>query len=275
MTGPSDHARTATDAGATPFGPPVDDVAATLQGGVLVLRIVRAAKKNALTAAMFDGLAQLLEQASADTQVAAVIVTGSEGVFTAGADITLFATATPDAMGAPLAFLRALHRLEAPLIAAVDGDAIGVGATLLLHCDFAYAAPTARFVTPFIDLGLCPEGASSLLMPQMIGRGAAKAMLMLGEPLDAEAARAAGLVDAVCAQPLEAALATARRLASKPRSAMRATKRLLKDAQNEAVETVLTREGALFAERIVSPEAQAIFAAFLAKRAATQQEPDA
>lgn len=145
---------------------------------------------------------------------------------------------------------------------------VGVGVTLLLHCDFVYAGPTARFITPFIDLGLCPEGGSSLLLSQRVGPASTRSLLMLGDPLDAPTAAEAGLVDKLGDAPVETAMATARRLAAKPRAAMRATKRLLREAQDEAIEAVLTREATLFAERLQSPEAQAAFAAFLAKRGA-------
>ncbi len=244
----------------------IEGVRITLEDGVLAVLLDRAEKKNALNAPMCEGLTRLLGAASDDERVGAVVVAGAGGVFSAGADISLFAGGLTEATAAPLGVLRALHRSAAPVVASVEGDAIGVGATLLLHCDFVYAAPSARLHTPFIDLALCPEGASSLLMPQRLGRGRANAMLMLGEALDAEAAEAGGLVDAIHAAPLETAMETARRLAAKPRAAMRATKRLLREAQDAAIEATLTREAELFADRLRSSEAQAAFMAFLARK---------
>lgn len=248
----------------------VDGLSRAVENDVLLLRLDRADKKNALNAEMCFGLAAALDAASGDERIGAVVLTAAGDMFSAGADITLFAGDLTQAAAAPLALLRALHRCAAPVVAAVNGDAVGVGVTLLLHCDFVFAAPAARLTTPFIDLGLCPEGGSSLLFPQILGRGRANAMLMLGEPLLAADAATAGLVDGVADAPFDHALGVAARLAAKPRAAMRATKRLMRAAQDEAVEDTLSTEADLFAERLRSPEAQQAFAAFLAGRRAAK-----
>ncbi|MEO1329747.1 MAG: enoyl-CoA hydratase-related protein [Pseudomonadota bacterium] len=239
-----------------------------LSDGVLTVAIDRPEKKNALTQAMYEGLTAALEQAQSDPEVRAVILTGAGGQFTAGNDLADFVGAGPQK--GPAAALALLHRaatLDVPLIAAVEGVAIGIGTTILLHCDIAVASSDARFKTPFIDLGLCPEGASSLLMPRMLGRSASVRFLMLGETVPAEEARAWGLLDALDPDPLARARALAAEIASKPGEAMRATKRLMREAAGGAVVETIDREARAFAERLASPEAQAAFRAFFMKAA--------
>lgn len=240
-----------------------------LSDGVLTVAIDRPEKKNALTQSMYEGLTAAFERAEADLEIGAVLLTGAGGQFTAGNDLADFIGAGPT--HGPAAAMALLHRaatLSVPLVAAVEGVAIGIGTTILLHADVAVAAPDARFKTPFIDLGLCPEGASSLLMPTALGRAATVRFLMLGETVPAEDARAWGLLDALDPEPLTRATAIAKDLAAKPREAMRATKRLIREARGAAVPQTIDREAAAFADRLASPEAQAAFAAFFQKSAA-------
>jgi len=244
-----------------------DGIAAASQGGVLTLRFDRPQKKNALTSAMYARLADLLGAPGPD--IRAVAFLGAPGVFTAGNDIADFVAASGGAGGldtSVLRFLKALAACDLPLVAGVDGPAIGVGTTMLFHCDHVLASPRALFRTPFVDLGLVPEAASSLLAPLLMGHARAFSLLVMGEPLDAEGARSAGLVNRVVPEEaLEAeTLAAAKAIAAKPREAIRLARRLLL-GDRAAVLARIDEEAALFAERLSSPEAQAAFAAFMGK----------
>jgi enoyl-CoA hydratase/carnithine racemase len=247
-----------------------DDVLVERQGEVQVIRLNRPAKKNALTRAMYDTATAALAAAEADGGIAAHLIVGSDGVFCAGNDIQDFAQRATDlgAAGGAAGLIRTLPTLEKPLIAAVDGLAVGIGVTLLFHCDLVYASPTASFRTPFLDLGLVMEAGSSLLAPQIMGHQRAFELLCLGEPYDAEAGYRAGFVNRVIpAAALEAeALKAAARLAAKPRAALIAAKRLMKTGVAGRAHEQIERESALFAELLQSPEAREAFAAFLEKR---------
>lgn len=240
--------------------------------GVMTVTLARPDKKNALTRDMYRAVTAALAEADGDLEIGAVVLAGAGGAFTAGNDLADFMAAggpSPNGEG-PQAAMALLHRLvalEAPLLAAVEGVAIGIGTTLLLHCDAAVAHPEARFKTPFIDLALCPEGGSSLLMPARLGRAATMRFLMLGEEVPAEDARAWGLVDAIDTDPLARAQTLAAALAAKPRAALRATKRLIRAAEGSRVRETIDREAALFAERLGSSEAQAAFRAFFQRAA--------
>jgi enoyl-CoA hydratase/carnithine racemase len=195
---------------------------------------------------------------------------GSGGSFSAGSDVAEFAERArgrADLSGPILDFIRQLALVEKPLIAAVDGLAVGVGTTLLFHCDLVYATSNSTFRTPFLDLGLVPEAGSSLLAPQRMGHARAFEMLALGETFGAERALAAGLVNAIVpAAELEAAaLDAARRLAAKPPEALALCRRLMR-GDTAAVRSRIEEEARIFAERLVSPEAREAFAAFLEKR---------
>lgn len=239
--------------------------------GVLELRFNRPAKKNAITNAMYGALADAIEGAAEDAGTRAILFSAAGDFFTAGNDILDFAAIATGAAepGMPRhvgRFLEACIRAEKPLAAAVQGHAVGVGVTMLFQCDLVYVAEHARLTTPFIDLGLVPENASSLTMPQRMGHARAFAMLGLGEPLLGRDAVAAGLANAALpAAEVEArARAAARALAKKPAESLRLTKKLMRDP-----ETLLARmreESALFAERLQSEEARAAFAAFLLRR---------
>ena len=245
-----------------------DHVQFTRDGRVLHLALARPEKKNALTRAMYAALADALDEASGDAEVRAVVLSGTGGAFTAGNDLFDFMMDPPRDETSPVfRFLHAAVAFPKPLLAAVDGVAIGIGTTILLHCDLAYAAPEARFKMPFTDLGLVPEAASSLLVPRLAGGARASELLLLGETFGAETAREIGLVNGVGADPLAAAMAAARTLAAKPPEAIRQSKALLRAPLRERVERVMREEAELFIARLQSEEAQEAFTAFMEKRA--------
>jgi enoyl-CoA hydratase/carnithine racemase len=246
------------------------EIAVWRDGSVQVLRIARPEKKNALTGAMYRALSDAIESGDADGSIAAHILIGSGGIFTAGNDLGDFlatARGAGDIGTDVLRFIRLLPAIKKPLIAAVDGSAIGIGTTLLFHADLVYATPGATFATPFLDFGLIPEAASSLLMPQRMGYARAFEMLVLGNPMSTNDAVAAGFVNAIVpAEELEAAaLGAARTLAQKPPEALAMARRLMRGdpapilARTEA-------EVAGFRERLASPEAIESFTAFFEKR---------
>lgn len=251
----------------TPMDEPTPDLDVRLDRGVLHLALARPAKKNAITRAMYADLADELERAAASPDVRAVVLSGSGGVFTAGNDLGDFMMDPPSGPDSPVfRFLRAASTFPKPLIAAVEGPAVGIGTTVLLHCDLAYAAPGARFKMPFVDLGLVPEAASSLLLPRAVGPMRAAGWLLFGEAFSAADALAAGLVNEVVEDPTARALDRAHALAAKPPEAVRLTKALLRRATAVAVQETMAVEGAHFAERLASPEAQEAFTAFFEKR---------
>ncbi|OIR09159.1 1,2-epoxyphenylacetyl-CoA isomerase [mine drainage metagenome] len=242
-------------------------VQVTVAGGVQVIRMNRPDKKNALTLEMYGAMADALTAGGADAAVGAQVLTGGAD-FSAGNDLGDFLTLTT-LFGTPLErFLQALASARKPLLAAVSGAAVGIGSTMLLHCDLVLAAETARFQFPFINLGLVPEAASTLLLPRLAGHARAAELLMLGDPFGPEQALAAGLINRVVpAEALEAAaLALAGRLAAKPRQAMAWTKALLKAAPEE-VPARITREAERFVDCLKSAELKEAVAAFREKRA--------
>jgi len=247
-----------------------DEVQIRRVGDVQVVRLNRPEKKNALTRTMYDAVTGALKAAETDAAVAVTVITGTEGVFCAGNDIGDFAKRATD-LGRPggaSSLIQTLPTLEKPLIAAVDGLAIGVGVTMLFHCDLVYASPRASFRTPFLDLGLVMEAGSSLLAPSIMGHQRAFELLCLGEPFDADAGLRAGFVNRVVpAAELEAeAMKAATRLAAKPRAALAAAKRLMKLGVKDRALEQMGREAVLFAELLQSAEAREAFAAFLEKR---------
>ncbi|WP_409560647.1 crotonase/enoyl-CoA hydratase family protein [Hyphomicrobium sp. MC8b] len=253
------------------------EIAIWRDGPVQILRIARPEKKNALTGAMYGTLADAIEAGDADDTIAAHILTGSGGVFTAGNDIGDFLATARGTGGLDenvVRFIRLLPVVKKPLIAAVDGNAIGIGTTLLFHCDLVYAAPDATFATPFLDLGVVPEAASSLLMPARMGYTRAFAMLALGDPLSADDALAAGFVNAIVpASDLEAtALAAAKRLSAKPPEALAVARRLMR-GDPEIILARMDEEVAAFRERLRSPEAVEAFTAFFEKRPPNFRKP--
>jgi enoyl-CoA hydratase/carnithine racemase len=240
------------------------------RNGAQLIRINRPEKKNALTAAMYTRMEAALQEGDASPQVAAHVFLGGPGAFSAGNDIEDFLNCAREAgaLSNPVVgFISRLPLVKKPMIAAVDGLAVGVGTTLLLHCDLVYATPQSSFRTPFLDLGLVPEAGSSLLAPLLMGHQRAFELLVLGEPFTADRALAAGLVNAIHpAVELEGrALAAARRLAMKPPAALAAARALLK-GDPTAISERIAREVAVFAERLQSAEAKEAFTAFLEKR---------
>ncbi|USI71651.1 enoyl-CoA hydratase-related protein [Sphingomonas morindae] len=233
--------------------------------GVLELRLARPEKKNALTGAMYRHLCDGLREAAADPQVAVVLIRAEGEDFCAGNDIGDFLQA--DGAQAALGFVRALALFDKPLVAAVQGRAVGIGTTMLLHCDLIYAAPDARFSTPFVTLGLVPEAAASLLLPARIGATRASAMLLLGEPLAAEAAAGAGLVSALVPGDAlaETARAKAAALAALPRAAVVESRRLMR-GDRAAIEARIEEEARCFRAALSGPDAREAFAAFIEKR---------
>ena len=247
----------------------MDHIVVEDQGAIRTIRMSRPAKKNALTVAMYEAIHQALRGADEDAAIRVVVITGEPGIFTAGNDLADFMQAPPNPEdSAVFRVLESLRVLKKPLIAVVDGMAIGLGTTMLLHCDLVFASTRARFQLPFVNLGLVPEGASSLLLPARVGLQRAAEWLFFGEPFDAEAARQAGLVNAVLSpdELLPHAVERARVLAGKPPEALQATKRLLRQPYTDAVAAAFTREGTEFVARLRSPEAMAAFTAFFTKK---------
>ena len=241
----------------------------TPDGGILELTLNRPEKKNALTGEMYHRLADSLNAADRDDAVRVVLIRGAGDCFCSGNDIGEFLTGRdPDAISPGMMFLEAVSRFEKPLIAAVRGAAVGIGTTLLLHCDLVYAAANATFQVPFVNLGLCPEGGSSFLLPRRIGHQRASEMLLLGEPISARTAMEFGLVNQVCrnAALMDEVFRHARRLAAQPPEAVRLTKRLLKQSQRASISETLRLEGRHFAERLGSVDFQQAAAAFFSRR---------
>jgi enoyl-CoA hydratase/carnithine racemase len=238
--------------------------------GVLLVRIHRPDKKNALTRAMYAALTSALEQAASDPAVGVVVLTGIGDSFTSGNDLTDFLADPPVGQDSPVfRFLAALSQFEKPLIAAVNGMAVGIGVTLLLHCELVYVRAGSALLLPFANLGLCPEAGSSLLLPKLIGYPRAAELLLLGEPFSAEQALAWGLINGIGTDAdatLDLALTKARRLAEQPATAVRLAKALLKRSEAERVRETITLEGRHFMELLRSPEALAALRAFAGRR---------
>ena len=240
-------------------------------GGIRVVRMNRPDKKNALTAAMYDAMAAAIAGTKTDPDIRCVMIAGAPGAFCAGNDLDEFRKAADDGEGLGEPVLRFLHALawcERPLVAAVDGFAVGVGTTMLLHCDYVVASRMARFSTPFVGLGLVPEAASTLLAPRLMGPRRAFAMLVMGEPFDSEQALSVGLVNVVAdsAEVETQALAAARKISSLPPEAVLASRRMIRGEPGELAARI-DMEADFFRERLQSPEAQAAFAAFFARKA--------
>lgn len=236
------------------------------EGAVLTLTIDRQDRRNALDTATYAALSEQIALASGDPSVSAVILTGAGEHFTAGNDLRDFQAERGAGDSAGLTFLRALTTADVPVIAAVDGYAIGIGVTLLQHCDFVHIGEGATLRMPFVALGLCPEGASSLLMPRLAGRRAAE-WLLQGKAFSARDAHEAGLATSVTAkgQALAAAQATAADLARQPPAALRLTKAMMKRADRQAIQETLDYEAQQFRARLQTEEAQAAFAKFFKK----------
>ena len=236
---------------------------------VMSIEIARTDKKNALTQDMYRAMSQALTAADADAQVRAILIHGARDCFTAGNDLKDFLDRDPHAgPAASFAFISGLPKVAKPLIAAVGGAAVGVGTTMLLHCDLVYAAPGARFQMPFVPLGLVPEAASSLLLPMIAGYQRAAELLMLGQPFGADKALAAGFVTEIVPEDklLDHARAAAAAVAALPPASVRLTKQLMKRQLRDAIAAQMQEEGRVFAERLQSGEAKEAMNAFFEKR---------
>jgi enoyl-CoA hydratase/carnithine racemase len=239
------------------------------RGAVLAIAFHRPEKKNALTAGMYAAMAQAVAAAEADAGVRVVLFHGAPDVFTSGNDIEDFLERPPTGENPPVfRFLQAVSHAAKPIVAAVNGPAVGLGTTLLLHCELVYAGDNARFVMPFTSLGLVPEFASSYLLPLVAGYPRAAEWLLLGEPFGPAEALAAGLVTRVvpAAQTLDVAWQAAERLAALPEKSVRLTKELLKSAHREQIDRQLATEGRHFLEMLGEPAARAALAAFMQRR---------
>jgi enoyl-CoA hydratase/carnithine racemase len=239
-------------------------------GPVRTVRMNRPEKKNALTMAMYDAMAAAIEDAGTNAALRCLLIAGSPAAFCAGNDIGDFlaAAGAGGALGAPiLRFLHALARCEKPLVAAVQGNAVGVGTTMLMHCDHVVASAEARFSTPFVGLGLVPEAASSLIAPRLMGQARAFSLLVMGRPLNAAEAKAAGLVNTVAAaDAVEAeAMKSAREIAALPPQGVLLSRRLMRGAPDEIVARI-DAEAELFKTRLQSAEARAAFEAFMMRK---------
>ncbi len=236
--------------------------------GVHTIEIARPEKKNALTHEMYQAIADALTAAQADTAVRSVLITGQPGIFCSGNDVEDFAHRPPSDESPSLAFMRALTGCDKPALAAVTGDAIGIGVTMLLHCDFVFVSDEARLSMPFVSLGLVPEFGSSWIVPQVVGHVRAAERLLLGTPFTGAEAVEMGLANAVL--PAGEVALHARRVAERfnvlPPGAVRETKKLLRRARETVLPETIATEAKVFRERLKSPEAREAFAAFLEKR---------
>jgi len=236
---------------------------------VATIEIARPEKKNAITVDMYAAMAAALRAAEADGAVRAVLITGQPGIFTSGNDLEDFMQRPKQGMDSPVfQFMKALSSCEKPVVAAVTGAAIGIGTTMLLHCDLVYVSDEARLAMPFTSLGLVPEFASSLILPQLLGHVRAAEKLLLGDPFSAPEAVEIGIANAVL--PAGEVVNHARRMAERfnalPPAAVRESKKLMKRAGADKVLETIAVEGGVFSDRLTSPEAREAFSAFFQKR---------
>lgn len=247
----------------------MDHVKTATLNGVCTIEIARPEKKNALTMAMYQAMADAINAAQLDPAVRALLITGQPGIFTSGNDLEDFMQRPPQGADSPVfRFMQALVAFEKPVVAAVTGAAVGIGTTLLLHCDFVYVSDEARLAMPFVSLGLVPEYASSLILPQLMGHVRAAEKLLLGEPFTGATAVECGIANAVL--PATEVVNHARRIAERfnglPPGAVRDTKRLMRASNKAAISQTIATEGEIFGARLRSPEAMEAFQAFFQKR---------
>ena len=238
-------------------------------GALVSITLARPERRNAITVSMYEALADAVERAAGDTSVRAILFTGEGQDFAAGNDLADFLEPRPEGQEIPVwRFLRALAQCETPLVAAVHGNCVGIGTTMLLHCDLVVAEEGTRFSLPFVDLGLVPEAGSSLLLPRLAGRRRAARYLLLGDAFGVEEAVSMGLVShrAPAGTLLQGVDAVVKALLSKPPEALRQTQRLLRHGAREELLERMELEGRTFAERLQSPEVKEAIAAFFEKR---------
>ncbi len=250
------------------------DIVTTKADGILTIEFNRPERKNAITAVMYQAMADALRDAETDDAVRAILITGKPEIFTAGNDLDDFMKNSRPVEGVPaearpvFQFMRALSGSTKPVVAAVSGAAVGIGTTLLMHCDLVYAADNAKFSMPFAQLGLCPEFASSLLLPQLAGYPRAAEKLLLGEAFLAQEAYDMGLVSKVLplAELMPFAQKQAAKLVALPAASIRTTKALMKRAKTGPVDEAMAAENKLFGAMLLAPEAKEAFTAFFEKR---------
>jgi enoyl-CoA hydratase/carnithine racemase len=245
------------------------EIITKIQERILRIEINRPQKKNALTRAMYAALAAALARADDDNGIRVVFLHGTADGFTAGNDLKDFQAFRQDGDNRDVSnFLSTISRAKTPIVAAVGGVAVGVGTTMLLHCDLVYAGQGAKFILPFAALGLCPEAASSFLLPRLVGHQRASELLLLGEPFSAAKAHEIGLVNAVYpdAELIDKAYAQARKLAQQPPASVRITKALLKRTLAQSIAEAMAAEREHFSERLKSGESDEAFRAFFEHR---------
>ena len=245
-----------------------DQVLVEVKDRVMWIRMNRPEKKNALTGAMYNAMSDAITQAGNDAGVRVVLITGTQDCFTAGNDLVDFANARPGGPAPAITFLQTISAAPKPVIAAVSGVAVGIGTTMLLHCDLVYAGASAKFHLPFVNLGLCAEGGSSLLLPAMLGQHRAAELLLFGDPFGPETAKEFGIVNQIYpdAELWTSAGAKAQQLAEKPPAALRATKALLKSHTSAALAETMLQEARQFGALLQGPEAREAMMAFMERR---------
>jgi enoyl-CoA hydratase/carnithine racemase len=244
------------------------NILVNIHDNILELEINRPEKKNALTSAMYDALTEQLKWADQHSEITVVYLHGQKNLFTSGNDLAEFINPTKDAASSAFTFLKTIASLQKILVCAVGGQAIGIGTTLLLHSDLAIAADDAKFQLPFVNLGLCPEGASSLILPNISGHKLANELLLLGESFTSEVAQKAGILNRIYPQDelLHQGLHLCKTLASKPYASLLTSKKLLKQQQQSLVLQTIDQEVAEFQHLLLQPAAKEILQAFIEKR---------
>jgi enoyl-CoA hydratase/carnithine racemase len=246
-----------------------EHIAITTEDSILRIRFNRPEKKNAITRDMYTAMANAIVASNTDPFIRVILFEGTEGCFTSGNDLKDFMIAPETGGESPVGrFLAEVAAAEKPLVAAVTGMAIGIGTTLLLHCDLAYASDKAKFHMPFVNLGLVPEFGSSLILPSLIGQRRAAELLMLAKPFGAGTALELGFINAIYEdeEVIDGAMDAARALATQPPAALRNTKRLMRRGMTAAITEQMREEGDCFADSLTAPEAAEAFQAFMEKR---------
>jgi enoyl-CoA hydratase/carnithine racemase len=243
------------------------EVLSSLEGSILTLSLNRPEKQNAITRDMYQFMADQIREANGDFGVRAVLITHEGPHFTAGNDLYDFLNAPPLEPGSPvMQFLEQIHTLSKPLLAAVSGNAVGIGTTMLMHCDVVVASPSTKFSMPFVNLGLVPEAGSSILFPRLAGYQRAAQIFLTGEPFSSDYAKEIGLIAEISDQPRQIANEFAVKIATQPPNAVIQTKALIKSELHDKVSAVMRAEGELFQMALQSDEAREAFMNFLAKK---------
>lgn len=243
------------------------EVLSQLDGSILTLTLNRPEKQNAITRDMYQFMADRLREANGDFGVRAVVITHEGPHFTAGNDLYDFLNAPPLEPGSPvMQFLEQIHTFTKPLLAAVSGNAVGIGTTMLMHCDIVVASPSTKFSMPFVNLGLVPEAGSSILFPRLVGYQRASQVFLTGEPFSSDYAKEVGLIAEVHDNPKIRIAEFASKIAAQPPNAVIQTKALLKSEMHDKVSAVMIAEGELFQMALQSDEAREAFMNFLSKK---------